>query len=107
MTLIQPNKSNPLLNKILGALITLSVICSVWLVFEYTKIVDLNHSISQMSADMKDMAVQSSEMRQNIFTMFDSNNMAKFASERQLVQERAPRYIDLSAQWPSVTAYQH
>lgn len=97
MTLIQPNKSNPLLNKILAALITLSFISAAWLVFEYNSIVDLNHGIADMNATMEKNQVQNAELNQEIYSFFDSANLTQFAADHNLVKDQMPHYLELAS----------
>lgn len=99
MTFIQPNnKEGSFLNKILMILAGLLFLGSVWLVVIYNSVVNFNHGISQMKAEVEQIQAQNVEIENKIFSLINDASLKNKAGEG-LVQDKNPQYFEVNQQW--------
>lgn len=98
MTFIQPNKQKGLSLKILILLITPLFIGVLWLVALYNQNVNLSYEISKTRLEVEKTQASLAQMKNEIFTRFDSASIEKVISERQLIQDKNPEYF-VSQKW--------
>lgn len=96
MTLIQPNKEQSLLNWLLISLIITATIGVVWLIFLYNQTVSLAHGATQMRDEAKVIETHNSELKGNIFTLFDTERVRSIAEGAGLVNDRNPEYARIT-----------
>lgn len=99
MTIIHPHKTSPFINIILALLAGVLVVSSVWLVVLYNRSVNLDHNISSLKAQIKNMETETAELKDRIFTLLDTQALSRIAETEGLVKENSPRYLDV----PSAT----
>ena len=104
MTLLQPSRSYSFLNKVIFCLVCALALQALWLVMLYNHVVNIEHAITQVKSDMRTLNTESAELKDTIFTLFDSEHLEAFAASRALVQERNPRYFPIPSQEPEKLA---
>src|SRR3989344_2535022 len=97
MTYIQPNRKS-LLNKTIFALVGVVVATAFWLVILYNNIVDLEHGISSVREEIKSLQVESVDLNEKLFAIFDSSNFSKVLGAN-LIQDKNPEYMEVSSKW--------
>lgn len=104
MTLLHPPSSHSFLNKAIFLLVCALIMQALWLVMLYNHVVNVEHAITEAKNNMRTLQTESAELKDTIFTLFDSEHLEAFAASRALVQERNPRYFPLRAQAPQQLA---
>ncbi|RJP45948.1 hypothetical protein C4587_00130 [Candidatus Parcubacteria bacterium] len=99
MTLIQPNKNNILLHKLIFLFAALLVAEALWLVTLYNRSVNLGHDIASMRAELKEIEARSAELKNKLFVALDTDELEAFARERNLIEDKKPQYFTSSEQW--------
>ncbi len=93
MTLIQPNKTSPFINKILAAPIVGVILTSLLLGIVYNKVANLNHGIETASREAKQTQTAIAELNDTIFHVLDSGSLANIVKANNLVKENSPQYV--------------
>ncbi len=99
MTFIKNRKEGFSLNKFLIIGVIPLVLGVVWLIILYNQIVNLNHEVSVMRSDIKNIEASTAELKEKTFAFFNTSALESLKSDRGLVEERKPEYFDLNAQW--------
>ncbi len=99
MTILQPDRANAFWNRILVGLVVTLIFSAGWMVWLYTHLVNLNHNLTQMRTEAHNLQTANSELKDNIFALFRSDELQKFAAAHQLVQDRAPQYLTVNQSW--------
>jgi cell division protein FtsL len=95
MTFIKSTQDSGPINKILIALIGLLVITAVVLIIIYNRYVNLNHELSQIGDQINKIQTENAEFKEKIFAQFDDLRLTELATERGLVKDRNPEYIEV------------
>lgn len=98
MTFVQPRKNSGVLA---GALVFLCIALTasvVYLIVVYNHVVNLEHNLSRLESHYRLLETENAEIKEQIFTLFTTQNLEAFAAERQLIQEKNPRYFT-DQQW--------
>lgn len=104
MTFIQPKKGSNILNKILILLAAGLVLGAFWMVILYNNYVNLNHGLSNLRLEFKQVQAQNAELKDKIFRALDlakSNN----PSDRRLIQDKNPEYLEVNSKWSYASGY--
>jgi len=64
----------------------------VSVIFLHLHTVDLRHNIASAQTELEDLKVENSELKNNFYSMMDSENLEKLAAERGLVKEKNPQW---------------
>jgi cell division protein FtsB len=99
MTLIQPNKQNFILNLVFFALVALVAVNVIWLIVLYNKTVSLTHGATAMREDTSQLEAKSSEIKGQMFTLLDPDQMSTFAASRGMVADHSPEYLPIITAW--------
>ena len=97
MTFIQPNKNKSILNSIITALVLGMALISLWLIILYNQTVNLDHAILNFDRELQKLQIANAELKEKTVALLAGDNLAAFAAERSLVQERSPQYLELTA----------
>src|SRR3990167_6829516 len=91
MTVIQPNKNESLthLMFIFGFILVLVAFLCVVL---YSRTVSLRHDIAAVQADINDMKVKNAELKNSFYSLVDSGQLEKLATEKGLVNDKNPQW---------------
>ncbi len=93
MTVIQPNKNNKSIVRLiffLGAIIS----GFIWMEIRvYSQTVDLKHEIAEASAKTAELSVQNAELRNSFYALTDQKNLNKLANDIGLVQDKNPKWV--------------
>ena len=95
MTIIHPHKTSPFINIILMILAGILAVSSIWLVVLYNRSVNLDHNISSLKAQIKNMETETAELKDRIFTILDTQALSRIAETEGLVKERSPNYLNV------------
>ena len=95
MTIIQPERGIFWVNKLLFLLVVFLVGSAFWVISLYAQLVNLNHGLDKMSQEIQGVQTANSELKDKIFAQLDSGKFKQLAAERQLVQDRTPRYLEV------------
>ncbi len=97
MTTVRSEKQNisNILLIILGGLLIFGFI---YLIAVYNQLVNLRHGISDMRAETQKLGVQSAELKDQLFKIFDPGKVEALAKDRGLVKESKPNYLEAN-QW--------
>jgi len=97
MTFVRSEKQNisNILLIIFGALLVFGFI---YLIAVYNQMVNLRHGISDMRAETQKLGVQSAELKDQLFKIFDPSKVEALAKDRGLVKENKPSYLETN-QW--------
>jgi len=60
----------------------------------YNKIVDLKHKLTGLENELYDLEVGNAELKNNLFSLLDVNNMQNLISENGLILEKNPSYLE-------------
>jgi cell division protein FtsL len=99
MTTVQSDTTNTLLNRLLLVLVVLFIVCAISTVLLYNRYVNLSHGITEMKDSIRSLQTGNSEIKDKIFAMTSSENLAKFAVERGLVTDKQPQYLSAQTPW--------
>ncbi|OGG43055.1 hypothetical protein A3G50_01605 [Candidatus Jorgensenbacteria bacterium RIFCSPLOWO2_12_FULL_42_11] len=94
MTIIQPAKNK---NK-LGPIILLIAIFLMagFYIYEYNRVVVLNHRIQSMESAVAGYEVDNSDLKSQFYKLIDSARLEKLAKENGLVLEQHPQYLGVN-----------
>jgi cell division protein FtsL len=99
MTIVQPDNTNAVLNRLLIALVVALVLGAGWLVVAYNRLVNLNHGLTELNAQIRTVQTENAEIKDKTFELFASRNLEQVALNYGLVTERQPRYIAVQPTW--------
>lgn len=99
MTIIKPYADKTFINKILMLVIGFLVLSAFWLVIIYNRAVNLTHSISQTKDNVEKLQTANAELKDKMFSLFKNDNLAAFTNNKQLIQDRAPQYLEVDERW--------
>ena len=99
MTIIQPDRANLLWNRILIGLAVFLLLAAVYLVWLYTRLVNLDHNLTQTKTEIQNLQTENSEFKDKIFTLFNESQLQTFATAHQLVLDRKPQYLTVNQTW--------
>ncbi|MDD5431207.1 MAG: hypothetical protein PHP03_03230 [Candidatus Pacebacteria bacterium] len=97
MTIIQPNKAKRGINPsyyILGAVLICSAFSSIYL---YNQKVNFDHSIRAGLKSLQTLQVANSDYKNRLYHLKDAENIKLLAKGMNLVQDKAPTYIESGA----------
>ncbi len=96
MTILQPDRLNALWNRVLVGLGLALLLSAVYLVWLYTRVVNLEHNLAQARADLQSAQTANSELKDKTFSLFGDSQIRSFAAEHDLVPDRSPRYLTVN-----------
>ncbi len=99
MTIIQPNKNKPFWNKVLIALGAAIMSAGISIIIIYNQNVEFDHEAERLNTELQDLQTADAELKEKFFELLSSNNLEKLASERQLIKETKPRYLEVNQKW--------
>ncbi len=99
MTFIHPDRQNIILNVLLFGLIGLVTVSVIWLILLYNKTVSLTHGAEAMRASAGQIESSNSELKGQIFALFDPDKVATFAAAHGLVASAHPDYSPIISEW--------
>ena len=103
MTNFAPSSKNRLFKVFLtwtGLLFASAVLVLVML---YNRSVNTSHALSDAKKEFQKIKIETAEVKDKIFVVFQAKNLEKFAEEQSLIKEKNPGYFRLSPQWASVS----
>ncbi|MEK7193391.1 MAG: hypothetical protein AAB652_01225 [Patescibacteria group bacterium] len=103
MTMLQPNKEKRFIGIYIALFLTPLLSGALWLVFLYNQTVNLQHALEKTQADFLALQTGNAELRDEFFTLFDGKNLEIFAKERELREEKNPRYLEIKGPWALVS----
>jgi cell division protein FtsL len=98
MTFISSPHSNRL-NIILGMLILLTVLLAANLVVVYNRLVNADHDIQDLGEQVRNSQTANAELKEEIYGIFSSDALDALATDRSLVRERNPEYLEIPHRW--------
>lgn len=105
MTLIQPNKINTLWSWILFCLIGMTTVAVFGLIFLYNETVDLAHGVTVFREETKLIESRNSELKGDIFSLFNPVRVSAFADSRGMVTEQSPDYAHITKEWVAASHF--
>lgn len=105
MTIIQPNKNKSFLNRWLVMLVVPLVVGSLYLVVIYNRTVEAEHALSKSKIQLEKIDAENVELNNRLFGLFDGTAVDDFAAAYRLVQEKEPRYLEVTEQWQLASHY--
>lgn len=66
----------------------------IYVIILYNQTVDLKHSIADMKAETQKIEVQSADLKDQYFAIFDPAKVESTAKARGLVKENKPAYLE-------------
>jgi len=99
MTIIRPDRSQAFLTKVLVAVFGACLIALASLVGSYVHLLNLKHSLSDLTVQAQEVKTQSSELKDKTFAMLNGDKLGELALARGLIQDRAPEYLTTNSQW--------
>lgn len=103
MTIIRPKRTTASLSLVIGLLVGALFVSSIFLVVLYNRLVNLNHAITRVSAEFKDIQLNIAELHDKTFSLFNKEYLEEFARGRGLVEDRTPQYLPIGADAAEVT----
>lgn len=98
MTYIQPAKKD-ILNRII-IMLSLGIVFGVlFLVIIYNRVVDMEHGISAMRAEIKTAQAENAELQEKTLALFAPANFTKIIAGN-LIKDTSPEYLEV---WPGTT----
>ncbi|MDP3947129.1 MAG: hypothetical protein Q8Q41_00345 [bacterium] len=80
------------------ALLGTLVLYGVW---QYNAVVNSAHEIETQGKTLEKSRVLNSELKNQLFSRLDSSRLKALAQERNLIEERQPKYFASDPQWLS------
>lgn len=71
----------------------------IWLIILYNSFVNMNQGAVQMKAQISGLQAQNAELKDKVFSFFDTQNLQNLAARRHLVQDKNPQYLEINPQW--------
>lgn len=105
MTLIQPNQRFARFNLLIAGLIVAVAGMAMWLVAMYIGVVDNEHDIASMKADIQALESRSASLRDKTYSLLDADSFDALAEQHALVKERDPYYVTIDHEWSLVSRY--
>jgi cell division protein FtsB len=99
MTYIQPNKNSIIVNIILTLSGVTFAFGALWLVVLYNSVLNLNHGLAEMKTEYQALEAQSAELKESFFNLASPEKFKALASERQLIQDKKPEYLEIGTKW--------
>jgi cell division protein FtsL len=106
MTVIKPQPNDTLLRAVIAALLGAAALAAIALVFLYNRSVNLQHAVSGVQDDIKQLELGNAELQDKVFAIFTNGRMEAFAEAHGFVKDKNPRYFEISTrttQWPLVS----
>ncbi|MDE2079563.1 MAG: hypothetical protein KGI73_04215 [Patescibacteria group bacterium] len=69
------------------------------LIAAYNKVVALEHGTDALAVQTQSVEEANTSMRGQMLSLFDAGKIAQFASERGLVLDKTPQYVEIDPQW--------
>ena len=104
MTIIQPNKEKKFSLLLVAVLFLPLLAAGTGLVVLYNQTVNLEHNIEAARAEWQKIEAGNAELKDDIFTLFDSASLEFLAVGQGLVKEKYPEYIN-SERWAFASQY--
>ncbi|MDO8516220.1 MAG: hypothetical protein Q7S28_03155 [bacterium] len=104
MTFIKPNLYTDILTRVIVALVIPVIAGVVWVIIIYNQTVSLHRNVSRMETEMKSLEADNADLKDRIFTLFDTDHVRALAASRGLIQEKKPTYIE-SSPWVIASHY--
>ena len=93
MTIIEPNKNKYYANEILY--LALFIIAGAVLsIYFYNLNVNLKYRISLQEKSLQKLEVLNADLRNQIYQVLDSKNLADFAKKQNLISDKNPDYLE-------------
>lgn len=92
MTFFQPEQKS-FLNYAIAGLVLASFFASIFLIFIYNRSVNLEYKIYAAEENIKKLEGDKSQLQEKIFSLLSDASLKKFAADRNLVQEKNPKYL--------------
>ena len=99
MTLIQPIQQKNIFILMIAVLTMFLVVSAILVVILYNQFVNVNHRVSALTKEMKDMQTASAELKDKAFVLFSSENLSARAEAAGLVKDKNPEYVQVSVAW--------
>ena len=97
MTYIHPDyHSKSILNMVLAGLVCISLLGVFWLVALYNNIVNLNHNIAAMKADLDSVGAANTTLNSQITAALNTVTQGNLAAVDGLVQDNHPTYLPVN-----------
>src|SRR3989344_610972 len=96
MTIIQTDRTGAKLNLIFITLMAAVVVAAVTLVFLYNRLMNLKHEAAAARQEIEVTELRTAEMQEKLFALLNKDSVAELATNRALVQERNPKYLQIS-----------
>ncbi|OGY57929.1 MAG: hypothetical protein A3E61_00035 [Candidatus Colwellbacteria bacterium RIFCSPHIGHO2_12_FULL_43_12] len=91
MTVIQPNKIKSLTHLIFIFGFILVFMASLSVVF-YSRTVSLRHDMATAQKEIDDMKVKNAELKNSFYSLVDSGELEKLATEKGLINDKNPQW---------------
>lgn len=93
MTVIQPNKNNTKLTKLIFYM-CLGLFALVWFeVRVYSESVNLQHELIVLSERADAERVSNAELKNDYYALMDQENLDKLAKQRGLIRDKNPKWV--------------
>jgi cell division protein FtsL len=93
MTIIQPNQNKRKNNFVIYLLLVIIAVLIMQGIYLYSQSVTFRHDIANLEKSLREAEASNAEMKNKIFTFFESENIKRAVEERQLIEEKYPQYI--------------
>lgn len=93
MTVIQPNKNNKNIIRLVSFLSVFIFIALSAEVMVYFQTVNLRHEARQISAAIDGLRVENAELKNSFYRITDQKNLERVAKEIGLVQDKNPKWV--------------
>jgi cell division protein FtsB len=103
MTFIQPHKAFNFINGVIAALALVAFVATFFLVAGYNMVVNTNHNIAALKAELDQTGLQNTNFQNRIMAMSGSDAMAQAAARGKLVEDKNPHYVSAGNSNPSLT----
>ncbi len=99
MTFLQPKKDKNFLIRLAIFSIIPFVLAVFSLVITYNQVVNLDHEIARNNKEIESSQAATAELKEKIFSFFNTNSVEKVIRETGLIQDKTPEYFEDSQKW--------
>lgn len=95
MTIIEPKKLKPKSKILILFLFGIVLVASLGVITFYNKIVDLKFQLSKQEQELEDLKVLNAELKNEVYSYLDVDNLSTIARALGLILDRNPTYLEM------------
>lgn len=94
MTIIQPNKNRQAFHPFILVLTAVLAFSAFSGIYFYNANVKLRHAIGDSAKNLQELEASNANYKNNLYKILDANNVEAVAAQKQLIQEKNPKYME-------------